>query len=87
MIVTNYWGALLRFDLASGDALTRQIAENGISAVARSGDQLVAVSYDGVAYRVCPNDLSVVNSLRSMTQRLHPSNLIRPVLTSAAAST
>ena len=84
VIVTNYWGALLRVDLDSGDVLTRQIAENGISAVARSGDQLVAVSYDGVAYRVQPDDLSVVNTLRSMTQRLHPSNLIRPVESAAA---
>ncbi len=57
VIVTNYWGALLRVDLASGEVLTRQIAENGISAVARSGDQLIAVSYDGVAYRVRPRRL------------------------------
>jgi WD40 repeat protein len=84
VIVTNYWGALLRVNLASGEVLTRQIAENGISAVARSGDQLVAVSYDGVAYRVRPRDLTVVNTLRSMTQRLHPSRLIRPAETSAA---
>ena len=85
VIVTNYWGALLRIDLASGEVLTRQIAENGISAVARSGDDLIAVSYDGVAYRVRSDDLSVVNTLRSMTQRLHPSNLIRPVETPVAA--
>lgn len=85
VIVTNYWGALLRIDLASGDVLTRQIAENGISAVARSGGDLIAVSYDGAAYRVRPDDLSVVNTLRSMTQRLYPSNLIRPVETSVAA--
>ncbi|MCA9140265.1 MAG: WD40 repeat domain-containing protein [Planctomycetales bacterium] len=78
VIVTNYWGALLRVDLVTGDVLTSQIAENGISAVARSGDDLVAVSYDGVAYRVRANDLSVINTLRSMTQRLHPSRLIRP---------
>ncbi len=86
VIVTNYWGALLRVDLASGHVLTRQIAENGISAVARSGDQLVAVSYDGVAYRVRSDDLSVVNTLRSMTQRLHPSRMIRPPETSPAAT-
>jgi WD40 repeat protein len=84
VIVTNYWGALLRIDLVSGEVLTRQIAENGISAVARSGDELIAVSYDGVAYRVRSDDLSVVNFLRSMTQRLHPSNLIRPAEMSAA---
>ncbi len=87
VIVTNYWGALLRVDLATGHVLTRQIAENGISAVARSGDQLVAVSYDGVAYRVRSDDLSVVNTLRSMTQRLQPSSLIRPAVNSPVAST
>ena len=87
VIVTNYWGALLRIDLASGDVLTRQIAENGISAVTRSGDELVAVSYDGVAYRVRPSDLRVVNSLRSMNQRLQPSSLSRPAMALAAAAT
>jgi WD40 repeat protein len=86
VIVTNYWGALLRVDLASGHVLTRQIAENGISAVTGSGDDLVAVSYDGVAYRVRPDDLSVVNTLRGMTQRLHPSQLIRPPQVMVAAS-
>jgi WD40 repeat protein len=87
VIVTNYWGALLRIDLESGNVLTRQIAENGISAVTRSGAELVAVSYDGVAYRVRPDDLEVVNTLRSMTQRLHPSRLIRPAQPLAAATT
>ncbi len=84
VIVSNYWGALLRIDLVSGEVLTRQIAENGISAVARSGNELIAVSYDGVAYLVRAEDLSVVNTLRSMTQRLYPSRLIRPAETSAA---
>ena len=40
VVVTNYWGALLRVDLATGGVITRQIAENGISAAARSGDHL-----------------------------------------------
>jgi WD40 repeat protein len=84
VIVTNYWGALFRFDLSTGDVVVRQIAENGISSAARSGDQLVAVSYDGVAYRVRSDDLQVVNCLRSMTQRLQPSRLIRPAPTNAA---
>lgn len=87
VIVTNYWGALMRFDLDGGEVTTRQIAENGISAVARSGEQLVAVSYDGVAYRVRSTDLSVVNTLRSMTQRLQPSHMIRPPEASAVTST
>ncbi len=86
VIVTNYWGALLRVDLPTERVLTRQIAENGISAVSRSGDHLVAVSYDGVAYRVRPDDLSIVNTLRSMKQRLHPSRLICPLQTSVTAT-
>ena len=78
IVVTNYWGALIRIDLESGKVSSRTIAENGISAVARSGSHLVAVSYDGVAYLVHPDDLRVVRTLRSMRQRLEPSELIRP---------
>jgi WD40 repeat protein len=86
VIVTNYWGALLRIDLDTGNVLTRSIAENGISAVARSGDHLAAVSYDGVVYLVRPDDLQVVNSLRLMRQRLEPSARIRPSAALASAS-
>ena len=78
VIVTNYWGALIRIDLQSGDVLTRTIAENGISAVARCGDYLVAVSYDGVAYLVGRRTCALRTTLRSMQQRLEPSHLIRP---------
>ncbi len=85
VIVTNYWGALIRVDLERGDILTRQIAENGISAVCRCGDDLVAVSYDGAAYLVRPNDLSVLNTLRGMTQRLVPSGMIPAPADLAAA--
>lgn len=78
VIVTNYWGALWRFDLTRDQVITRQIAHNGISSIAKSGEYLIAVSYDGVAYLVRPDDLSVVNTLCSMQQRLQPSALIRP---------
>src|SRR6185503_10099427 len=40
VVVTNYWGALLRVDLATGRVQTRQIAENGFSAAARCGEHL-----------------------------------------------
>ena len=73
VIVSNYWGALLRVELPSGRTLARSIAKNGLSAVTRSGDDLAASSYDGAIYLVRPGDLSVVNELRSMTQRLVPS--------------
>jgi WD40 repeat protein len=86
VIVTNYWGALIRIALETGDVLTRTIAENGISAVSRCGDYLVAVSYDGGAYLVRPSDLQVQNSLRGMLQRLVPSALIQPCRELAGAA-
>lgn len=86
VIVSNYWGALIRVDLASERMLTRTIAANGISAVGRAGNRLVAVSYDGAAYLVRPDDLTVENTLRSMTQRLRPSALIDPDSTSAVCA-
>jgi WD40 repeat protein len=76
VIVTNYWGSLLRFDVTSGDTLVRHIAKNGISALSRCGNHLVASSYDGALYLVDPVTLEPVNSLHSMTQRLVPSALI-----------
>jgi WD40 repeat protein len=77
VVVSNYWGSLIRIDLESGRVLSNQIAKNGISAIARGRDGLVAVSYDGGAYLVRPDDLKVVNSLRSMIQRLLPSPLFQ----------
>jgi len=76
VIVTNYWGALIRINLPDGDILRRQVAKNGISAIARCGDHVALVSYDGAAYLVEPQTLELVNTLRSMTQRLRPSALI-----------
>jgi WD40 repeat protein len=76
VIVTNYWGSLLRFDINSGNTLVRHIAKNGISALTRCGEHLVASSYDGALYLVDSVTLEPVNSLRSMTQRLVPSALI-----------
>jgi WD40 repeat protein len=76
VVVTNYWGSLLRFDVTSGATLVRHIAKNGISALTRCGNHLVASSYDGALYLVDPVTLEPVNTLRSMTQRLVPSALI-----------
>lgn len=71
VVVTNYWGELFRLDIASGEMIHAQIAENGISAAVRCGEFLAATSYDGAIYLVDPRDLSVVNTLRVMRQRLH----------------
>jgi WD40 repeat protein len=75
VVVTNYWGSLLRVDLDTDSLTQRQIAKNGISGIARSGEDLIAVSYDGSAYRVRASDLEVVAQLSAMTQRLQPSPL------------
>jgi len=71
VVVTNYWGELFRLDIPSGRLIHAQIAENGISAAVRCGAFLAATSYDGAVYLVDPRDLSVVNTLRVMWQRVH----------------
>jgi len=76
VIVSNYWGTLLRISLANREVRSRPIAKNGISAIARAGGHVVVVSYDGAAYLVDPSTLRVVNTLRCMTQRLEASALI-----------
>lgn len=70
VVVTNYWGELHRFDTRSGELIHAQIAENGISAAVRCGDFLAATSYDGAIYLVDPRDLSVLETLRVMWQRV-----------------
>lgn len=75
VIVTNYWGSLIRIDLSTGQIRANQIAKNGISAAVPGQDGLIAVSYDGTAYLVRPEDLSEIGRLQCMTQRLHPSPL------------
>jgi len=75
IIVTNYWGAVIRIDLASGTMIERQIAQNGVSAISRCGAHVVVVSYDGSAHLLDPRTLEPVTSLQTMTQRLQPSRL------------
>lgn len=69
VIVSDYWGALIRVELNGERVTRRQIARNGISSLSRSGGRLVAASYDGSVYLVDPEDLSVVRSLEAMAQR------------------
>lgn len=69
VIVGDYWGALLRVDLATGRIERRTIAANGLSSLSRCGDGVLASSYDGGAYLVSPGDLTVRNVYRAMTQR------------------
>lgn len=72
VIVGDYWGALIKIDLESGRIERRTIAANGLSALTRCGEALVATSYDGAVYRVSVDGLVVVNRYRAMTQRLDP---------------
>jgi toxoflavin biosynthesis protein ToxC len=73
VIVTNYWGELLRVSLADGQVRRRTIARNGISSIVRRGPHVIATSYDGAVYLVRAHDLSVVRCLRAMTQRVDES--------------
>lgn len=70
VIVGNYWGYLIRADLETEEVRRVRIAPNGLSALARSGEHLLAASYDGALYRVDPHQLTVVNTLRAMTQKV-----------------
>jgi WD40 repeat protein len=70
VLVTNYWGELIRITLPDEQVLRRQIATNGISSAARSGDHAVVTSYDGSVYLVRPTDLAIANELAAMRQRV-----------------
>ena len=70
VVVTNYWGELIRVTLPDEQVLRRQIATNGISSAARSGEHVVVTSYDGSVYLVRPADLEVANVLEAMRQRV-----------------
>jgi WD40 repeat protein len=70
VVIGDYWGALIRVDLRTSRISRAQIARNGISSIARTGEHLVATSYDGGIYLVEPFSLAVVNTIRAMTQRL-----------------
>jgi WD40 repeat protein len=72
VVIGDYWGDLIHVDLATSQVSRTQIAENGISSIARSGEYLVATSYDGGIYLVEPSTLKVINTLRAMTQRVRP---------------
>ena len=71
VIVTNYWGELLRVDLNDESVLCERIAENGISGIAIKNQKVAASSYDGGLYLVDPKTLTVTNSLHSMQQRVN----------------
>jgi toxoflavin biosynthesis protein ToxC len=70
ILVGDYWGTVIRVRLDDGKVTRRVLAGNGISSLARSGDHVVATSYDGGAYLITPGDLAVVQVARAMQQRV-----------------
>ena len=54
VLVGDYWGGLIRVDLESETFRRKVVAANGISSLARSGQHVVASSYDGTIYLVAP---------------------------------
>ncbi|MFZ6756148.1 WD40 repeat domain-containing protein [Undibacterium sp. Ji50W] len=70
VIVTNYWGELLRVSLSDGTIIRQTVAQNGISSITRHGEHFAAASYDGAVYLVEEQQLRVLNVLRSMTQQI-----------------
>jgi len=70
VFVGDYWGGILRVEPWTGRVRRKVVARNGISALGRSGSHLVAVSYEGCALLVTPDELSIAGTLRAMHQRL-----------------
>jgi WD40 repeat protein len=72
VLVGDYWGGLSSVDLDTGAVTRRQVARNGLSALARCGDGVVAASYTGEAVLVDPQTLDERRRLVAMQQRLDP---------------
>jgi hypothetical protein len=70
VVIGDYWGTLICVNLENEKVSRVQIARNGISSLSRSGDHLVATSYDGSIYLVRTSDFQVVNTLTAMKQRI-----------------
>jgi WD40 repeat protein len=69
VLIGNYWGYVLRVDLRSERVDRLRVADNGISALSRCAGHVVAVSYDGTANLLAPDDLRIVRRLRIMVQK------------------
>ena len=76
VIVGNYWGELIKFDLETERVARRTVACNGISSVCTQGRDVIASSYDGALYLVDPADLSVIRTLRAMVQHVKEPELV-----------
>jgi len=76
VIVGNYWGELIKFDLETERVTRRTVACNGISSVCTQGRDIIASSYDGALYLVDPANLDVLQTLRAMVQRVMVPELV-----------
>lgn len=70
VFVGDYWGTVIAVDLERGTVSRQNVARNGVSALARCGELLVAASYSGSALLLDPNTLDEVGRLTAMVQRL-----------------
>lgn len=71
VIVGNYWGTLWRVELNSGAISSHQIACNGVSSLARWGQHVVAVSYDGSVCVLDVNDMEISGHSQFMLQKVN----------------
>ena len=71
LLIGNYWGGLIRYEVSSRKFSSTVIAKNGISALVRQqSGAIAAASYDGTIYLIHANTLEVVNTLKAMDQRV-----------------
>lgn len=70
VLVGDYWGAVLKIDVATGKVERRAVAANGISSITRCADGVAVSSYDGAVHLLSVPDLSILSTYRVMTQRL-----------------
>jgi hypothetical protein len=77
IFIGDYWGHLIHVDLLGGRVRRRRVAFNGISALKRADEELLACSYDGSIYRVDARSLEPTGSLEAMCQRPQPASFSR----------
>ncbi|MDQ0177486.1 WD40 repeat domain-containing protein [Bacillus chungangensis] len=69
VIVGDYWGNIIKVNIAKKTASTQKIATNGISSLARTENDIFAASYDGSVYQLDRENLHVLKKRTAMIQR------------------
>ncbi|MBJ6362184.1 WD40 repeat domain-containing protein [Paenibacillus sp. GCM10012307] len=70
IVAGDYWGNLIVVSLETGDLNTINVAQNGISSVAKIGSHIAASSYDGAIYIFDPVSHSIIDTYREMIQKV-----------------